>query len=349
PSADLMPAIARQLIAVVKQFDVTRPVTMALADINASNATGVANMLEVVGYNYLEQFYERDHKAYPNRVIYGSENSRNLDAWRPVATNDYIAGQFLWTGMDFLGEPRRYPTHGSASGLLELQGFWKRDAYFRQALWSDKPMVDAAAWGAGSDESRMAQWPGNLGRTPVVERWGWTLDPRKNIPVEIYTNCDSVELLLNGRSLGEKPIADRLLPALLWAVPNQAGTVEVVGKKAGAIAARFQLKTVGQPERIELSADLKTLLNAGRQVSTIEVHVVDRDGNRVPNAAMTVAFEVVGAGRLIAAGNADLADSGSATASQTKLYQGRAVAVVRSGGASGKITVRATAPGLTAG
>jgi beta-galactosidase len=348
-SADLMPGIARRLIAAVKQFDVTRPVTMALADINASNATGVANMLDVVGYNYLEQFYERDHKAYPNRVIYGSENSRGLDAWRQIALKEYVAGQFLWTGMDFLGEARRFPTHGSSSGLLDLQGFWKRDAYFRQALWSHKPMVYAAAWGAGSDESRIAGWPGNMGRNPVVERWGWTGDPRKNIPIEIYTNCDSVELLLNGRSLGEKPIADRLLPALVWAAPNEAGTVEVVGKKAGVAAARFQLKTIGPPERIELSPDLRTLKNDGQQVSTIVVQVVDRNGNRVPDAAQTVGFEVVGAGRLIAAGNADLTDGNPMSASQAKVYQGRAVAVVRSAAGAGKITVRATAPGLTAG
>jgi beta-galactosidase len=351
-SANLMPAIARRLIAAVKQFDGTRPVTMALADIDASNATGVANLLDVVGYNYLEQHYERDHKAYPNRVIYGSENSRSLDAWRPVALNDYVGGQFLWTGINYLGEAGRYPTHGSNAGLLDLEGFRKPDAYFRQALWSAKPMVYAAAWGPGAaetDAARMAGWPRNLGRTPLVERWGWTDDPRKNIPLEIYTNCDSVELLLNGRSLGEKTIADRLLPALLWAVPNEAGTVEVVGKKAGVAAARFQLKSIGQPERIELSPDLKSLQNAGRQVSTIEVHVLDRDGNRVPNAAQTVTFEVAGAGRLVAAGNADLTDGSPATASQAKLYQGRAVAVVRSAGGSGKITVRATAPGLTAG
>jgi beta-galactosidase len=187
-----------------------------------------------------------------------------------------------------------------------------------------------------------------LGRNPLVGRWGWTGDPRKNIPVEIYTNCDSVELSLNGRSLGEKPIADRLLPALLWAVPNESGTLEVVGKKAGVIAARFQLKTIGQPERLELSPDLKTLKDDGRQVSTIEVHAVDRDGNRVPDAAGTVAFEVLGAGRLIASGNADLADESPVTAGHAKLHQGRAVAVVRSAGAPGKLTVRATAPGLTA-
>jgi hypothetical protein len=350
-TANLMPAIARRLIAAVKQFDGTRPVTMALADIDASNATGVANLLDVVGYNYLEQHYERDHKAYPNRVIYGSENSHSLEAWRPVALNDYVGGQFLWTGINYLGEAERYPVHGSNAGMLDLEGFWKPSAYFRQALWSGKPMVYAAAWGAGSaetDAARMAGWPKNLGRTPLVERWGWTGDPRKNIPVEIYTNCDAVELLLNGGSLGEKPIADRLLPALLWAVPNEAGMLEVVGKKAGVVAARFQLKTIGQAERLELSPDLKTLKDDGRQVSTIEVQAVDRNGNRVPDAAGTVAFEVLGAGRLIASGSADLADESPVIGGHAKLYQGRAVAVVRSAGASGKVTVRATAPGLTA-
>jgi hypothetical protein len=348
-SADLMPPIERQLIAAVKRFDDTRPVTMALADINTSNATGVASMLDVVGYNYLEQFYERDHKAYPTRVIYGSENNRGLEQWRPVATNDYVGGQFLWTGMDYLGEAGRYPSHGSSAGLIDLQGFWKTDAYFRQALWSEKPMIYAAAWGAGADESRMSQWPRNLGRNSLAERWGWTGDPRKNIPVEIYTNCDSVELLLNGKSLGEKPIADRLLPAMVWAVPNEAGTVEVVGKKAGAVAARFQLKTIGQPDRVELVPDLKALKNAGRQVSTIEVRVVDQNGNPIPDAAATVAFEVAGAGRLIGVGNADLSNLDPVTASQVKLYHGRAVAEVRSAAGAGQITVRATAPGLKAG
>jgi hypothetical protein len=349
PSANLMPALQRQLIAAVKQFDTTRPVTMALADINVSNATGVADALDVVGYNYFEQFYERDHKAYPQRVIYGSENRSGLDQWRSVAVNDYVGGQFLWTGMNYLGEAGRWPTRGSNSGLLDLEGFWKREAYLRQALWSDKPMVYAAAWGAGMDESRMADWPKNIGRTQAEERWGWSSDPRKNIPIEIYSNCDSVEVLLNGRSLGEKPIADHLLPGLVWAVPNEAGAVEVVGKKAGAVAARFQLKTLGQPERIELIPYLKTLKNAGRQVSIIEVQVVDRDGNRTPNAAPTVTFEVAGAGRLIGVGNADLTNGTPVTGSQTKLYEGRAVAVVRSAAGSGKITIRATAPGLTAG
>jgi len=345
PSADLMPGIARRLLAAVKQLDATRPVTMALADINASNATGIADLLDVTGYNYLEQFYERDHQAYPHRIIYGSENSRSLDAWRAVAAHDWVAGQFLWTGMDFLGEARRFPTHGSSSGLLDLEGFWKPAAFLRQALWSRKPMVYAAAWGAG-DEARIAGWPGNLGRTPLVERWGWTADARANIPIEIYSNCESVEVLLNGRSLGEKPIADRLAPAVLWPVPNQAGRLEVIGKNAGTVAARFELKSPGAPEKIQLSPSLTKILDDGRQVSTVEVTVVDREGNRDPGAGQAVTFEVSGPGRLLAVGNADLTDSAPVTGNTVKVYQGRAVALVRSRPGGGKISLRATAPGL---
>jgi hypothetical protein len=342
PSANLMPSIERQLIAAVKRFDATRPVTMALADINVSNMTGVADMLDVVGYNYFEQYYQRDHTAYPQRVIYGSENSRGLDQWRSVAENDFVGGQFLWTGMNYLGEAGSWPTHGSDAGLLDLEGFWKPDAYLRQALWSDKPMVYAGATAPGA----AAGGGRGMGRPQPVERWGFPNDTRKTVPVEIVSNCQSIEVFLNGRSLGEKAIADPLAPTLTFEVPNEPGTVEMAGKKGGVIAARFQLKTVGQPARIELVPDLKTLKNAGRQVSTIEVSVLDRDGNRVPDAAAAVTFEVAGAGRLIAAGNADLTDPTPVTGRQAKLYRGRAVAVVRSAAGQGQITVRATAPGL---
>ena len=267
---------------------------------------------------------------------------------RSRATTE-VGGQFLWTGMDFIGEAGRFPIHGSTAGLLDIQGFWKPEAYFRQAIWSGKPMVYAAAWGAGADESRIAQFPKNMGRNALTERWDWTGDPRKTIPVEIYSNCESVELLLNGRSLGEKKIVDRLLPALVWAVPNQPGSVEVVGKNGGSAVARFQLKSIGKPERVVLRPDLTSLKSDGRQVPTVEAWVVDRDGNRVPDAVDALTFEVTGAGRLIAVDNADLRDNTSVQSKTRKAYQGRAVAVVRSGEQAGTIIVRVTAPGLGAG
>jgi beta-galactosidase len=350
PSANLMPPIARRLIAAVKRLDATRPVTMALAEINTSNATGVANMLDVVGYNYLEQYYVRDHAAYPARVIYGSENGRGLEQWRQAATNEFVAGQFLWTGMNFLGEAGRWPVHGSNSGLLDLQGFWKRDAYLRQALWSDTPMVYAGATAPAAVAAQPQGGPAGrgAGRPQPVERWGFPNDTRKTVPVEIISNCQSVEVFLNGRSVGEKAIADPLAPTLTFEVPNQPGTVEIVGRKDGAAAARFQLKSVGAPARIELAPDLKTLENGGRQVSTLEISVVDAAGNRVPDGEAAVTLEVTGPGRLIAAANADLTDPTPVTGSQVRLYQGRAVAVVRSRAGQGRLTVRATAPGLAA-
>jgi beta-galactosidase len=207
-------------------------------------------------------------------------------------------------------------------------------------------MVYAGAWSPAADEARMADWPRSLGRVAAVERWGFAGDSRKNVPVEIYSNCDSVELLLNGRSLGEKKIADPLVPAVVWAVPNEAGTVEVVGKRAGVASARFQLKTVGSAERLELTADLTSLKNAGRQVATVEVGLLDGKGNRVPEGDPMVTFEVAGAGMLMAVGNADLTDGTPATSDRTKLYLGRAVAIVRSGAGTGKVTLRATSPGL---
>ena len=128
----------------------------------------------------------------------------------------------------------------------------------------------------------------------AVERWGFAGDTRKNVPVEIYSNCDSVELVLNGRSLGEKKIADPLAPALLWAVPNEAGTLEAIGKRAGVVSARFELKTAGAAERLDLTTDLKVLKDGGRQVATVEVSLLDGKGIRVPEGDPMVTFEVTG-------------------------------------------------------
>ena len=143
-SADLMPAIARRLIAAVKGLDTTRPVTMALADINASNATGVANMLDVVGYNYLEQFYERDHKAYPNRVIYGSENSlrtgrvargrgQRLGGRAVPVDGDELPGRSgALSGARFQLRPAR------SAGLLEARRVSAAGAVERHSRWSTR-------------------------------------------------------------------------------------------------------------------------------------------------------------------------------------------------------------------
>ncbi|MBS1857406.1 MAG: DUF4982 domain-containing protein [Acidobacteria bacterium] len=321
---NVLPSIARGLVAAVKSLDGTRPVTQALADINASNATGLASLLDVTGYNYLEQFYERDHAAYPDRIILGSENSTSPAAWRPVAANPWVLGQFLWTGVDFLGEAGRYPLRGSASGLFDLCGFPKPQAQLRAALWRDRPMVYVAV-----QEGRAA-----------VEHWNWQGDSRPALPVVVYTNCDSAELFLNGRSLGAKSVTDRAQPILRWDVGYEPGELRVVGKRAGAEAAHFALTTAGEAAALRILPDAV-------DPTHVEIRVVDAAGRRVYGATNEIAVSVSG-GELVAVDNADLRDVSPVHAGSRKAYQGRILAIVRKP-AGGAVVVKASAAGLTAG
>ena len=341
--ANLLPLTARRLIAAVKGLDGTRPVTQALADTLASNATGLASLLDVAGYNYLEQYYARDHETYPERIILGSENSHSLPAWRAVAANEFVAGQFLWTGIDYLGESARYPSRGSTAGLLDLCGFRKPESYLREALWSDRPMIYAAAQEASPQRARSANAtrPGRL-----AEHWNWNGDPRITIPIQVYTNATSAELFLNGRSLSEKPVADRLHPVLTWEVPNEPGVVRIIGRRDGKEIAHFELATTGPPHHLELASDRTAIQANGSDMASVEVRVVDAQGRRVAGSVPTIEVAVSGAGELAALDSGDANDMSPVQASRRKAYQGRALAIVRSTVNAWAITVHASAPGL---
>lgn len=350
--ADVLPMIARRLIAAVKELDGTRPVTQALADIQASNATGLANLLDVDGYNYLEQFYARDHAAYPKRVIMGSENFHSLAAWRAVAENEYVVGQFLWTGVDYLGESGRYPARGSTSGLLDFCGFRKLISYLREALWSDRPMVYAAAREPRPPAGPRTDFGAFAREGRLVEHWNWTNDSRKTIPVEVYTNCASAELFLNARSLGEKTVADRINPVLHWDVPNEPGVLRVIGKQVAPgfgpaqEVAHFELATAGEPDHLELVPDKNAFKVGGRDLAYVEIRVVDAAGRRVYSADSTISVEVSGAGELAALDSGNVRDITPVRVGHRSGYEGHILAIVRSGASAGVVTVHASAPGL---
>jgi hypothetical protein len=347
PSANVLPMIARRLLATVKSLDDTRPVTQALADINASNAVGLASLLDVTGYNYLEQFYDRDHEAYPERVILGSENSRAPAVWRVVAEKPYVIGQFLWTGFDFLGEAARYPHRGSQSGLFDYCGFKKPEAYIREAMWSEQPMVWAAVFDGDPAPGSPADGAPNFAGRRLAAHWNWTAAGR-NLPVDVFTNCASAELFLNGRSLGEKAVTEKYPPWVRWDVPYEQGTLLVVGKRDGKEAARFELATAGEPARIELAPDKTALAASGSDLAHVEVRIVDANGRRVPAAEPSIEFAVTGAGRLAAVDNGNPREVSSYQGSRRKAWQGQALAIVRSARQPGKVTLRASAPGLQA-
>ena len=193
PPAKNMVKCAAPLVAAVKSLDQTRPITAALATVSMSNAVGFPDLFDVVGYNYQEWRYADDHKQFPNRVIYGSENGHQYDAWRAVETNTYIAGQFLWTGIDYLGEANAWPSRANGSGLLDLCGFKKPIGWFRQSLWSDKPMVYLC----------IPQAPGDR-RSTAGEHWNMPTNAMVN--VACYANCPEVTLTLNGKSSAPRKV-----------------------------------------------------------------------------------------------------------------------------------------------
>jgi beta-galactosidase len=334
PAAENLVKHARPLIAEVKALDTTRPVTAALANVAMSDAVGLGELLDVVGYNYQEQRYPSDHAKFPKRVIFGSENGHLFGNWTVVRDHDYVAGQFLWTGIDYLGEANRWPNRGSGAGLLDLCGFKKPLAWFRQSLWSDQPMVYLCVSSGG----------GVRGRTRGEESWNWPSNA--TITVRCYTTCAEVQLTLNGKTVGTKRRADAVQGELTWEVPFAPGVLKAVGREGDKSVSEFELKTAGSASRIELLSDVNQLSADGRDICHIEFRLVDAQGVRVPDAANEVTFNLDGPAKLLGIENGDLNSPDDCKDRKHKAYRGRGLAILQSERGSGKITVTATSPAL---
>ncbi|HHY85344.1 MAG TPA: DUF4982 domain-containing protein [Verrucomicrobia bacterium] len=339
PSAEILPKVAARLIQVVRECDDSRPITAALANIRASNATGLADLLDVVGYNYQVADYERDFATYPQRKFLGSETSQALNAYE-ISQHPRVAGQFLWVGWDFLGEGSAWPARGSTSGVFDTCGFLKPRAYIREALWSEKPAVRIAVRGPGGGRR------GGGGRfAPLENHWNWQNDTRTNLPVEVYSNCDTVELFLNGRSLGRKTFQEATNSTFHWTVPFEPGELKAVATRRQQSITR-SLITAGAPARIELIPDRTSIAADGRDVAHIEVQLVDANGVLVPDGNVECSVRVVGEGRLLGVDNGDQRDMTPLRSSSRKLNHGRALALVQSSKRAGKIQVIVSAPEL---
>jgi beta-galactosidase len=339
PPAENLPKLAKPLIAAVKSLDTTRPVTAALATVAMSDAVGLGELLDVVGYNYQEQRYSADHAKFPKRVIYGSENSLQFSAWTAVRDNDYIPGQFLWTGIDYLGEANRWPNRGSSAGMLDMCGFKKPLAWFRQSLWSEQPMVYLCATvGGGFGRGRGG------GAFGAQESWNWPSNA--TVSVRCYTTCTSVRLSLNGRAVLSTPLPEREQGMWTWQIPFEPGELKVVGSTNGSVACEFVLRTAGPARRIELLPDAKELSADDHDVCHVEFRIVDADGVRVPDATNEVTFALDGPARLLGIENGDLNTPATGKGTSRAANRGRGLAYIQSRSEAGKITVTATSPGL---
>jgi beta-galactosidase len=353
PNAELSKRILSGLVQVFHESDPTRPVTQALFRPNISHDydDGLADLLDVVGTNYRNSELLAAHAARPERKIIGTEMGQALDVWKFLRDSPALSGQFLWVGVDYLGESPRWPYIGGGgdqAGLIDRTGSPRPHSFQRQSWWSSTPMVHMARRIA--PEALLPADPG-YGNQPkrrpavLLDDWNPALAAPHAESVEVYSNAETVELFLNMRSLGSKPV-DPSGSALLWSVPYEPGTLTALASVGGKEVARHELRTSGAPARVRLEADSSGLAQGWDNVDFIRATVVDSQGVRVPKARNLVRFHVDGPGKIAAVDNGDNSSHESFLSNERTAFDGVCFAVLRATGTSSSIRLSVSADGL---
>ncbi len=355
--------MARFLTQICHKLDSTRPVSAGFNNHNGALKNGLAGEVDLVGFNYKPEDYEKKHKLYPNLFIYGSETSSTVSSrgeykfpvketkkpWHsdyqvssydlecpPWATTpdtefekqddlEFISGEFVWTGFDYLGEPTPYnegtPARSSYFGMVDLAGIPKDRFYLYQSKWSDKKMLH------------------------ILPHWNWPDRLGQNVPVYCYTNYPKAELFVNGKSMGVKQKDKNTKNnryRIIWNdVVYEPGEIKVVAYDANdKPVAEEIIKTAGEPYSIKLTADRNTVKANGKDLIYVTVDILDKQGNFCPRANNFLFFKVEGAGNLRALCNGDAIDQTAFVSSYMRVFNGKLVAVVEPGLDAGEITVQ---------
>ncbi len=320
----------------VHSLDNTRPVTMALFRPALSKVyeNGFANLMDVVGQNYRENELVAAHDKNPAWKVIGTENRLEQAAWIPLRDKNYMSGQFLWTGIDYLGEAD-WPEVAHGSGLLDKTAGLKDLAYQRKSWWSTDPVL------------YVMRKEGNAGAGAWVSDWSPTdIDTYDEAKIQVYSNCDEVELFLNGTSVAVLPRpADDASPRTTT-ITFHKGTLKAVAKNKGTIVATQELTTTGSPTKIVLSVDKASIQNNWDDVVYVTATVTDENGLPCLNAINKIKFTVDGAGVIAAVDNADLASTESYGSKERWAYKGKCVAIIKASGNSGNIKITASAAEL---
>ncbi len=359
---------AMKLAGRCHELDPTRPVTEGLAswDRDWEIYDPLIAVHDIAGYNYLINKAEGDHARLPERVIWQTE-SYPCDAfknWELVNDKSYILGDFVWTAVDYLGESSigrwfydgetpgphygiiLFPWHGAYCGDIDLTGWRKPISHYRELLYSPEtasPVYLAVREPDGFyGKINLTSWA----VWPTWESWTWEGWEGKDIEVEVISRLDAVRLYLNGKLIGEKPTTRAEEFKAVFKIPYEPGTLRAVGVKNGVEVNEQILETASAPASIRLTADKKTLVRDGQDLSFVTVEILDKKGRVVPEAKVPLEFTVKGAGSLAAAGNANLQDVDSTMDSVHNTWKGRALAVVRASEDKGTITLTVKSAGL---
>lgn len=340
PDAMRLGGIAKNLAAVVKEYDKSRPVTAGLAGVAMSNETAYPSALDIAGYNYTESRYLTDHEKYPDRVIYGSENRHDLAAWKAVVENEHIFGQFLWTGIDYLGESGRWPSRGFYSGLLDFGGFIKPRGYFRQSLWSDEPMAYIGTYPVPKTDRR---------NSLSVDAWPlWNYGKGEMIRVVCYTNATNARLELNGKVVGEAKGKDPESGIIFWDIPYENGKLEVIGlDQANKQVSSYAINSSKKPHALTISKTEQEISKNGG-LAQVVIQVVDENGTPVMLSDNEVSCRIDGPGELLGLEASNNQDMGDYTDNQQRVFHGRLLAYIKATGEQGEIKVTFTSPWLEA-
>jgi beta-galactosidase len=374
------PATLQALLDLMRSKDPTRLVTVACDQIAAEPKAALPEFLEkldVVGYNYVdrwrdrrEKFYAIDRQAYPTRRFIGTETSSIFgprgayavetpddpffgraantaieveQLQKFIQTYNYVSGDFIWTGIDYLGEAR-WPAKIASSGALDTCGFPKDAYYFYQSRWTTEPVLH------------------------LFPHWNWAGREGKVITVTCYTNCDTVELFLNGKSFGVKGYAfprpgmvgtygnypERAKAVqttadlhLSWDVPFTAGTLTAKGVKDGKVIRTMEIETTGSPAKLGLAVDRHRISREPSDVAHVTVKVLDQEGRVVPTANDEITFAATGAGRILGLDNGQPDSHESYQGPSRKAFNGLALVVLQPTGVPGTVTLSASCPALS--
>lgn len=350
PHPDIAKPILAALVATFHENDPTRPVTMALFRPNVSHdyEDGLADMLDVVGQNYRTDELLAAHAQKPSRKIIGTEDIHDRATWLAMRDHPEFSGEFIWSGTDYLGESRHWPVIGDASGLYDRTDAPKPDGLERQSWWSDTPVVHivrrvAPTPLAPTDPGYETQQY----RPRQVVFADWTpanLQPHDE-QVEVYTNCEEVELFLNDRSLGSKPRNADARP-IEWSVPFQTGSLRAAGSNGGAACASETLRSAGKPAKLTLTVERARLSSSWDDVAYLRASITDDQGTPVPDGHATLHFAVNGPGKIVATDSADNADNSGFHHPDRVAFHGTAIEIVRATAAKGNVTVTVSSEGL---
>lgn len=360
--------IAHLLVEKIKSIDTSRPTTQAICkfwdhedQIWEEDSPAAFEVMDVAGYNYASDKYESDHELYPERIMYGSESypHESFKYWEMVEKLPYVIGDFVWTGMDYLGEAGigrsiykednveewiwlpGWPWYVSNCGDIDILGNKKPSSLYRDVVWriSEMEILVHEPVPPGKIE-HLSYW----GWPKEQPHWNWEGNEGALLNVSVYNRCHHVKLLLNGKEIGIVPTDSTNLTAA-FEVPYSAGKLVAIGLKNGEPVCKKTLTTTGTPYQLVVTAEQDNLTNQTELVYfNVEVH--DKKGLIVPDAEVSVDFELEGDATLLAVGNGNPKELSSFKQPKSNTIKGRCQFIARTSKNAKQISLKATSKGL---